>query len=93
MEMKRLVIELPAKALLHVVNAYCAQEGYSGDPADTEAKITFALGCIKADMLRRAKVFNIEDQTRLAILQVHQLADTTAEQLAPLVSLAVEDVA
>lgn len=93
MEMKKLVIELPSVALLHVVNAYCAQEGYPGDPEDTEAKITFALGCIKADMLRRAKVFNITDQTRLAIAQVHQVADATAEQLEPLVSLAVEDVA
>lgn len=89
--MKRLVIELPTEALLHVVNAYCGQEGCtSEDPAEREA---FALECIKSDLLRRAKVYNITDQSTRAIAKVHTVAEATTAALAPLVSLAIEDVA
>ncbi len=89
--MKNLIITLPAEALLHVVNAYCGQEGFTSE--NSEERQAFALGCIKADLLRRAQAYNIQDQTTRAIAQVHSVAEATAAVLVPLVSLSVEDVA
>jgi len=87
--MKRLVIEMPDEALLHMVNAYCGQEGCTSE--DTAERQAFALERIKADLLRRAQAYNIQDQTTRAIAQVHSVAEATAAVLVPLVSLTVED--
>lgn len=87
--MKNLVITLPAEALLHVVNAYCGQEGCTSE--DEGERQAFALECIKADLLRRAQVYNVQDQTTRAIAHVKAVAEAAAEALVPYVSLAVED--
>lgn len=89
--MKNLIITLPEEALLHLVNAYCGQDGCTSE--DATERQAFALERIKADLLRRAQAYNIQDQTTRAIAQVHSVADATAAVLVPLVSLTVEDVA
>ena len=97
--MKRLVIEMPEAAIMHVLNGLAGLHGYQARIFDSEGQeidnpVTleaFALGVLRDDLLAKAQAFNIADQERLAKAQIITTAEATAAQLLPLVVLSVED--